>query len=159
MICIVKIPSELELVEGLQKLIRCQFLCQERMKLIIVQINPCDLVLKKTLQNVLRSLGSNPIILRKFRHTVSLLTFRSCLLFEKNLLQVAECAGIVIDVTCCMKYCNTTNIHTYAAVAFRYGSLVDRNLPDHFPLWGKICRATLLNQHDLNLYPDGISVV
>jgi hypothetical protein len=26
-------------------------------------------------------------------------------------------------------------------------------------LEGKICRATLLNQYDLNLYPDGISVV
>jgi hypothetical protein len=81
MIRIVKILFELELVKGLQKLICHKFLCQERMKLIIDHINPCDLVLKKTLQNFLRSLDSNPVNLRKFKHNVSLLTFRTCLLF------------------------------------------------------------------------------
>jgi hypothetical protein len=37
--------------QGITKLICCKFLCQERMKLIMDQINPCNLVLKKTLQN------------------------------------------------------------------------------------------------------------
>jgi len=70
--------------QGLQKLTCSKFLCRERMKLIIDQINPCDVILKKTLQNVLRSLVSNPIILRKFKHTVSLLTFRPRLLFKQS---------------------------------------------------------------------------
>jgi hypothetical protein len=58
-----------------------------------------------------------------------------------------------------MKYFERTNIHTHAVVAFSYSSLVDMILPDHVPLEDKTCRATLLNQLDLNLYPDGISVV
>jgi hypothetical protein len=36
---------------------------------------------------------------------------------------------------------------------------VDRNLPDDVPLEGKTYRGTLLNQYDLNLCPDGISVM
>lgn len=68
--------------QGITKLICCKFLYQERMKLIIDQINPCDLVLKKALQNVSRSLDSNPVILRKLNHAVSLLTFWPYLLVE-----------------------------------------------------------------------------
>ena len=33
------------------------------------------------------------------------------------------------------------------------------NFPDHVPLEDKICRGTLLNQYNLNLCPDGISVM
>jgi len=88
-----KIPSEPDLVKGLQKLICCKFLGRERMKLIIDQINPCDVVLKKTLQNVSRSLGSNLIILRKFKHTVVCWP-AGFICFLNNLLKVAECAGI-----------------------------------------------------------------
>jgi hypothetical protein len=62
---IVKIPSKPKLVKGMQKLMCCKFLCQERMKLIIDQTNPCDFVLNKTLQNVLKSLGAHPVNFKK----------------------------------------------------------------------------------------------
>jgi hypothetical protein len=65
MICIVTIPFEAELVKESQKLICCKFLWQERMKLIIGQTNLCDLVIKKTLHHLLRSLGLNPSNLEK----------------------------------------------------------------------------------------------
>jgi hypothetical protein len=54
------------------------------------------------------------------------------------------------------KYCVRTNSHT--CLVFRYGSLVDRNLPDHVRMEGKIYGDMLLSQYDLNLCPDGITV-
>jgi hypothetical protein len=65
MIWILKIPSNPELVKGLQKLMCYKFLCQDRMKLIIDHTNPYDLVLNKIVQNVLRSLGAYPVNLEK----------------------------------------------------------------------------------------------
>jgi len=100
-----------------------------------------------------------PSYLEKFETHCQSVDLLALSAFWNNLQKVAECTGIVIDVIFCLKYYERTNIHTYAAAAFRYSSLVDRNLPDHVHLEGKTCRATLLNQHDLNLYPDGISVV
>jgi len=54
------------------------------------------------------------------------------------------------------KYCARTNSRT--SLVFRYGSLVDSNLPDRVCMEGKIYRGVLLSQYDLNLCPDGICV-
>jgi hypothetical protein len=48
-----------------------------------------------------------------------------------------------------------TNIPTHSA--FIYSRFLERNDPD-VPLEGKTCRGTLLNQYDLNVCGDGISV-
>ena len=56
-----------------------------------------------------------------------------------------------------MKYYANTNIHTH--LAFIYSRFVGKNLSDDTPLEGETCRGTLLNQYDLNLCPDGISVM
>jgi len=47
----------------------------------------------------------------------------------------------------------------HTSEACKYSCLVDRNLPDLLPLEGTTCRASLLIQYELDLYPDGISVV
>ena len=75
--------------QGITKSICFKLVCQERMKIIIDQINPCGLVLKKTLQNVLKTLGSNPIILRKLKHcwAADLLALSA---FWNNILKVAN---------------------------------------------------------------------
>ena len=77
-------------------------------------------------------------------HTLLVCWPAGLICFLNNLLKVAECAGITNDVIFCMKYYERTNIHTYSAVTFRYGSLVDMNVPDHVPLSSKTCRATQL---------------
>jgi hypothetical protein len=57
--------NEAELVKGSQELVCCNFLWQERMKLIIGQTNLCDSVMKKALHHILKRLGPNPMNLEK----------------------------------------------------------------------------------------------
>jgi hypothetical protein len=56
-----------------------------------------------------------------------------------------------------MKYYVKANTHTHSA--FVYSRFAGKNLPVDTPLEGKTCRGTLLDQYDMNLSPDGISVV
>jgi len=109
MIWVVKIPSKPELVKELQKLMCCKLLCQDRMELIIDHTNSYDLILNKTVQNVLRSLGAYPVNLEK---TLLVCRPSGLVCFLK---QPPERSRIISDVTCCMKYYNRTNIHTHAA--------------------------------------------